>query len=71
MEYYAGPDIALQIDDTSQNSAFPGVFGGLELGNRVRYNIGFGAYLPYTFNIGSSGYLIQFGASARIPIFRN
>ncbi len=71
IEYYVGPDIVLQIDDSAQNSAFPGFFGGIELGNRIRYNIGIGAYLPYTFNIGTSGYLVQFGASARIPIFRN
>lgn len=70
-DYYVGPNLVLQFSDDPQNSAFPGLFGGFEFGKRVKTNVGAGIFLPYTFNIGASGYLYQFGISARIPIFSN
>ena len=69
-DYYVGPNLVLQFTDDPQNTAFPGAFGGLEFGQRIKVNIGAGFFLPYTFNIGTDGYLYQFGISARVPLIR-
>ncbi len=68
-DYYLGPNLVLQFTDDVQNTAFPGAFGGFEIGNRIKYNIGAGVFVPYTFNIGTDGYLFQFGISAIVPLY--
>ena len=71
-DFYAGPDLVLHIEDGSENNTILyGITGGLELGNRIKYNIGLGVFLPYSFNTSANGSLYQFGISARIPILRN
>lgn len=67
-DYYAGPNAVIQIEDRSENTLLSGINIGMEIGRRIRYNIGLGAYLPYSFNGNVSGSLYQFGISARIPL---
>ncbi|WP_235290949.1 hypothetical protein [Portibacter lacus] len=69
-DFYIGPKFTYQIDKDDNNTIYSGIVGGVELGTRIKYNIGLGAYLPKTQNTSTEGYLVQFGGSMRIPLFR-
>lgn len=70
--FFASPKYALQIQEGSENTSFPGFSAGINIDRpKVQYIIGAGGFIPITTRIGSNESLFQFGISARIPIYRN